>query len=81
MGFEELANGAKHQDLRQEAALEFTKEIVESDVFSNLTSVNLDEYLQGDRTIRNLTIASCRKTYSTKKYLKSFLPRGVKGQC
>lgn len=42
----------KLQDLRQEVAhLNFTKEIVESDLdFSNLTSVNLDEYvgLDGD---------------------------------
>ena len=61
---EKLANGAQTLGLATGSSpLEFYKEIVESDLdFSNLTSVNLDEYvgLDGDNP----------QTCSTKNHLK-----------
>ena len=69
---EKLANGAQTLGLATGSSpLEFYKEIVESDLdFSNLTSVNLDEYVGLMGTTHSLIVTSCKKTCLTKNHLK-----------
>ena len=73
---EKLANGAQTLGLATGSSpLEFYQEIVASDLdFSNLTSVNLDEYvgLDGDNP------QSYRYFMQENLFKESFLPRGVK---
>ncbi len=78
---EKLANGAQTLGLATGSSpLEFYKEIVESDLdFSNLTSVNLDEYvgLDGDNP-QSYRHFMQENLFNPKPFKESFLPRGVK---
>lgn len=78
---EKLANGAQTLGLATGSSpLEFYKEIVESDLdFSNLTSVNLDEYvgLDGDNP-QSYRYFMQENLFNQKPFKESFLPRGVK---
>ena len=78
---EKLANGAQTLGLATGSSpLEFYKEIVESDLdFSNLTSVNLDEYvgLDGDNP-QSYRHFMQENLFNQKPFKESFLPRGVK---
>ena len=78
---EKLANGAQTLGLATGSSpLEFYKEIVESDLdFSNLTSVNLDEYvgLDGENP-QSYRYFMQENLFNQKPFKESFLPRGVK---
>ena len=78
---EKLANGAQTLGLATGSSpLEFYKEIVESDLdFSNLTSVNLDEYvgLDGDNP-QSYRYFMQENLFNQKPFKESFLPHGVK---
>ena len=78
---EKLANGAQTLGLATGSSpLEFYKEIIESDLdFSNLTSVNLDEYvgLDGDNP-QSYRYFMQENLFNQKPFKESFLPRGVK---
>ena len=78
---EKLANGAQTLGLATGSSpLEFYKEIVESDLdFSNLTSVNLDEYvgLDGDNP-QSYRYFMQEHLFNQKPFKESFLPRGDK---
>ncbi len=78
---EKLANGAQILGLATGSSpLEFYKEIVESDLdFSNLTSVNLDEYvgLDGDNP-QSYRHFMQEHLFNQKPFKESFLPRGIK---
>ena len=78
---EKLANGAQTLGLATGSSpLEFYKEIVESDLdFSNLTSVNLDEYvgLDGDNP-QSYRYFMQENLFNQKPFKESFLPCGVK---
>ena len=77
---EKLDNGAQTLGLATGSSpLEFYKEIVESDLdFSNLTSVNLDEYvgLDGDNP-QSYRYFMQENLFNQKPFKESFLPRGV----
>ena len=78
---EKLENGAQTLGLATGSSpLEFYQQIVESDLdFSNLTSVNLDEYvgLDGDNP-QSYRYFMQEKLFNKKPFKESFLPRGVK---
>ena len=78
---EKLAKGAQTLGLATGSSpLEFYREIVESDLdFSNLTSVNLDEYvgLDGDNP-QSYRYFMQEHLFNKKPFKESFLPRGVK---
>ena len=78
---EKLANGAQTLGLATGSSpLEFYGEIVKSDLdFSNLTSVNLDEYvgLDGDNP-QSYRYFMQENLFNKKPFKESFLPRGVK---
>ena len=78
---EKLANGAKTLGLATGSSpLEFYKEIVESDLdFTNLTSVNLDEYvgLDGDNP-QSYRHFMQEHLFNQKPFKESYLPSGVR---
>ena len=78
---EKLANGAQTLGLATGSSpLEFYGEIVKSDLdFSNLTSVNLDEYvgLDGENP-QSYRYFMQENLFNKKPFKESFLPRGVK---
>ena len=78
---EKLENGAQTLGLATGSSpLEFYQRIVESDLdFSNLTSVNLDEYvgLDGDNP-QSYRYFMQENLFNKKPFKESFLPRGVK---
>ena len=78
---EKLANGAQTLGLATGSSpLEFYREIVESDLdFSNLTSVNLDEYvgLDGDNP-QSYRYFMQENLFNKKPFKESYLPSGVR---
>lgn len=78
---EKLANGAKTLGLATGSSpLEFYREIVESDLdFTNLTSVNLDEYvgLDGDNP-QSYRHFMQEHLFNQKPFKESYLPSGVR---
>ena len=78
---EKIANGAKTLGLATGSSpLEFYKEIVESDLdFSNLTSVNLDEYvgLDGDNP-QSYRYFMQENLFNQKPFKESFLLVGLR---
>ena len=78
---EKLENGAQTLGLATGSSpLEFYQEIVKSDLdFSNLTSVNLDEYvgLDGDNP-QSYRYFMQENLFNQKPFKESFLPRGNK---
>jgi len=78
---EKLENGAQTLGLATGSSpLEFYQRIVESNLdFSNLTSVNLDEYvgLDGDNP-QSYRYFMQENLFNKKPFKESFLPRGVK---
>ena len=78
---EKLANGAQTLGLATGSSpLEFYREIVESDLdFSNLSSVNLDEYvgLDGDNP-QSYRYFMQEHLFNKKPFKESYLPSGVR---
>jgi len=69
-----------YEEITPSSPLEFYQQIVESDLdFSNLTSVNLDEYvgLDGDNP-QSYRYFMQENLFNKKPFKESFLPRGVK---
>ena len=76
-----MANGAQTLGLATGSSpLEFYKEIVESDLdFSNLTSVNLDEYVGLDgNNPQSYRYFMQENLFNQKPFKESFLTRGVR---